>query len=383
MSDILNIEVPDFLDEDTDIIHQRMIDNAPEGINVLAGDIYWDCTRPNADELARFKRMALYKTIEKVLPQTSSGDALLLYGESRGIFINKATCSTGKLLITGKVGTEIYLNDIYTTTSSETKSVIEFKILDNYVIGEDGTAEVEAECLTAGVIGNVLPGTITVVGTSRNGIKSVTNPEAFKGGTDIETEEHYRDRVVKADQEERYSGSDSDYERWCLEVDGVGSAYVVEEADGPGTVKIFILDKNGDTATESLIEATQKYIFPPKVEGKNRGGKAPMGPLSVVVTTPEILKINISANFIFSEDFDSKEVIKNVTARLNRHLFKIKLTGVVKFNNLYGIVASFMEGEEGIDDFTDFKVNNGTSNIVLTDQVAVVGTITNTAEVGE
>ena len=40
--------LPDFFKETADDIHKRMIDEAPENISTLEGDIFWSATRPVA-----------------------------------------------------------------------------------------------------------------------------------------------------------------------------------------------------------------------------------------------------------------------------------------------------------------------------------------------
>lgn len=108
--------------------------------------------------------------------------------------------------------------------------------------------------------------------------------------TDIEDQEHYRERVIAAEQEEQLSGADSDYVRWALEIDGVGSAYSIAEWNGPGTVKLLILDKNGQPATAELTKSVKDYIYPDKLPGQNRGGKAPIGAI-VTISTPTTIAV--------------------------------------------------------------------------------------------
>jgi uncharacterized phage protein gp47/JayE len=197
---------------------------------------------------------------------------------------------------------------------------VEFEILETKSIGSSEIVGVKAECITAGIIGNVKENSITVLATPINGVKSVSN-KAFVGGTDIEDEEHYRERVIVAEQEDRLSGSNSDYERWAKEVDGVGFAYVLEEWNGPGTVKVLILDKSRNAATQELIEDVQKYIYPKVLENENRDGKAPVGSI-VTIDTPSTLLINVKAYFIFAEDYSEETVLTNLKNKIDKYLEK-------------------------------------------------------------
>ncbi|HBF8000321.1 TPA: baseplate J/gp47 family protein, partial [Clostridioides difficile] len=266
---------------------------------------------------------------------------------------------------------------ILTTVATDEKQSIEFELLETKTIGENETVDIKAECRVAGITGNVSKGSVSVLLGSINGIKTVTNKEDFKGGTDIEDEEHFRERVLVAEQEDKLSGASSDYIRWAKEVDGVGYAYVVSEWAGAGTVKVLILDKNRKAATQELIDKVQEYIYPLNIEeGQNRDGKAPIGAL-VTVVTPETLLINVKASFIFSNSFNEETVLNNLKTKIDKYLDKIDLGGTVSYNAIQAIVGSMMLTDEGIQDFSNLTINDVKENIKLQDQVVGVGEIVN------
>ncbi|UDN63499.1 baseplate J/gp47 family protein [Clostridioides sp. ES-W-0016-02] len=370
------LPIPVFLTEDEEVIHERMLSNFQD-VSTLEGDFIYDATRPTAEEITQLKQLGLQNNLKIAFPQTSYGTYLEWLGECKGVFKNQPTKSVGMVTFTGVQGTIIAKGTVVTTVATDEKQSIEFELLETKIIEENEIVDIKAECRITGTIGNVSKGSISVLLGSISGVKSVTNKEDFKGGTDIEDEEHFRERVLVAEQEDKLSGANSDYIRWAKEVDGVGYAYVVPEWNGAGTVKVLILDKNRKAATQELINKVQDYIYPLNIsEGENRDGKAPIGAL-VTVVTPETLLINVKASFIFSNSFSGETVLNNLKAKIDKYLDKIDLGGTVSYNAIQAIVGSMMLTDEGIQDFSNLTINDVKENIKLQDQVVGVGEIVN------
>ncbi|MGF0556118.1 baseplate J/gp47 family protein [Clostridioides difficile] len=368
------LPIPVFLTEDEEAIHERMLSNFQD-VSILEGDFVYDATRPTAEQIAELKQLGLQNNLKIAFPQTSYGEYLEWLGECKGVFKNQPTKSVGVITFIGIQGTIITKGTIVTTIATDEKQSIEFELLETKTIGENETVDIKAECRETGTIGNVSQNTVTVLLGSINGIKSVNNKEDFKGGTDIEDEEHFRERVLVAEQEDKLSGANSDYIRWAKEVDGVGYAYVVPEWNGAGTVKVLILDKNRKAATQELIEKVQEYIYPLNVAG-NRDGKAPIGAI-VTIATPQTLLINVKASFVFANGFSQETVLNILKNKIDKYFDKIDIGGTVSYNAIYSLAGSMMLADEGIQDFSNLTINDGTTNIILNDQVVGIGEIIN------
>ncbi|QDY32657.1 baseplate J/gp47 family protein [Clostridium sporogenes] len=371
-----DLPIPEFLNVTADDIHERMLEKAPPGVSTIEGDFFWDNTRPTAEEKAELVQLKLQNILRLAFTQTSYGPWLEFNGECAGVFKNLTTKSVGVITIKGKPGTVIKKGDIVGTPATDEKESIEYEFTETKVIDETEITYINAKCLKEGTIGNALPNTITVLISNITGIENITNEEVFKGGTDIENEEHFRERVMEAEKEEQLSGADGDYVRWAKEVPGVGYAYVDAEWNGPGTTKVLILDKNGQTATNELIKAVKDYIYPDKLPGQNRGGKAPVGAI-VTIVTPSILNINIQASFQFEEGFSSADILNNLKDKINKYLSTIPIGGTVIYKAINTIIGSVLLEKQGINDYNNLTVNEGTSNIKLVDQVAIVEEVKN------
>ncbi|MEC5402404.1 baseplate J/gp47 family protein [Clostridioides difficile] len=369
------LPIPSFLTEDEDAVHERMLSNFQD-VSTLEGDFIYDSTRPTAEEITQLKQLGLQNNLKIAFPQTSYGTYLEWFGECKGVFKNQPTKSIGVITFNGAQGTIITKGTIVTTIATDEKQSIEFELLETKTIEESETVDIKAECRVAGTIGNVSERSVSVLLGSINGIKSVTNKESFKGGTDIEDEEHFRERVLVAEQEDKLSGASSDYIRWAKEVDGVGYAYVVPEWAGAGTVKVLILDKNRKAATQELINKVQEYIYPNVEDGQNRDGKAPIGAI-VTIATPQTLLINVKASFVFSNGFSQETVLNILKNKIDKYLDKIDIGGTVSYNAIYSLTGSMMLADEGIQDFSNLTINDGTTNIILNDQVVGIGEIIN------
>lgn len=365
------LEMPDILKEDADLIHNRMLENAPEGINLVEGDFFYDATRPTAEEKAELVQVKLQHMLKLAFPQTSYGQFLEFLGEMKGAFKHPATRATGPITITGAEGTVIRKDHIIGTIATDDKPSIEFTIDNDMVIGQDGVAHGTATCTQFGIIGNVAKNTIKVLNKSISGVESITNEVEFKNGTEIEDEESFRERVLEAYRNEPLSGAKRDYIRWAKEVPGVGNVYPIPEWDGPGTVKVLILDANGKTANQELINQVQEYISPIGREGE---GVAPIGAL-VTVDTPDIVEINITAKFVIDSNFTLENVIKNIKTQVGNYLQDIEIGGLVTFKAIDGIIGSMIIRKEGILDYSDLMVNGNTENIQLGDEVASIGEV--------
>jgi uncharacterized phage protein gp47/JayE len=363
-----NLELPDFMNESADVIHTRMLQGAPDGISTIEGDFFWDVTRPVAEEQERLISLKFANMLRLVFPQTSYGEYLEYLGECRGVFKNPASKSTGALRIAGTIGTFIKKDSIFSTIATSDVEGIEFVSLEDAYIGDSGVCYINVECVQAGILGNVPANTVTVLVSNITEISSLTNETEFKNGTDVEDEESFRERMLRSYENEASSGNADHYIQWAGEVEGVDRVYVTPEWNGPGTIKVSILDKNGDIANQELIDKVQEYIAP---NGKNRGGKAPIGAL-VTVATPDILDITIKATFVFDDNFDKYSSLNIIKERVNKYLGTIDISGVILQSAISSIIGSMIINKEGIKDFSNLLLNDRTENIQLIERIAVV-----------
>lgn len=359
-----DLQMPPFLQEDAETIHNRMLERAPADINLVEGDIYWDTTRPTAEEKAELLQVKLQNTIRLAFPQTSYDEYLDMLGEFKDVYRNDPTKAAGVLNIAGSDGSYLPQGLIIYTESYDEPST-GFVVLKSTEVDATGQATVNVECVEPGTIGNVAANTIKIPDSAVPGITSITNPDPMTGGTDLEEDDMFRERVMAA-YEESLSGSDGDYIRWAKKVPGVGQVYVIPEWEGfgTGTTKLLIMDSNGQPANGALISQVQAYIAP--LETKNRGGIAPVN-ANVTVAAPETILINVSAKIVIENGYDRTSVIEEMKDNLKEYLSNIEITtDDERIEYVYTEkVGHVILGTAGVEIYSDLKVNNGTAKIQI------------------
>ena len=93
----------------------------------------------------------------------------------------------------------------------------------------------------SGVNGNCAAGTQFALGQSVAGVNSSGISGIISGGSDIESQEDFKSRVIAAYQSTPQGGAQNDYEKWAKEVSTVTHAWCVPLIYGPPTVGVYFL----------------------------------------------------------------------------------------------------------------------------------------------
>lgn len=132
-----------------------------------------------------------------------------------------------------------------------------------------GATEAPVVALTAGAAGNAAAATVIGVTTALAGLDGTATVVSITGGTDAETDDELRARVLFRIQQPPMGGDADDYVRWALEVPGVTRAWCSPLEMGIGTVTVrFMMDDlrvTSDPATSGFpttddIAAVQAHL---------------------------------------------------------------------------------------------------------------------------
>ncbi len=364
---------PGFLqNQNADDIHRRMLDALPTDIDKSEGQIPWDLTRPAALEKAEFVEFHLNEAIKLIFPQFSSGNwldyhALRAKAEPR----REANKATGALLVKGIAGTVIPRGFQFATPANLTASVI-YETTEGVTLAgepdENGMVScvVPIAAVAGGMDGNVPADSVKLMVKPLSGIAYAGNPEAITGGTPEEDDESLIERILEASRRgSSFVGNCADYERWAKEVPGVGGAVCIPTPSGPGTVKLIVVDGNGQPANQQIIDAVTLRIMGTSPKDITR--RAPIGAI-LTTTAPEVVSIDITASIVLDEG----EAIGTVTARFENSLpeywndvmrdAKDTGTGFIRWVQVGAILAN----TPGVLDYTGLLINNETDNIPVT-----------------
>lgn len=303
---------------------------------------------------------------------TSYGEYLDMRASERGITRRQATKAVGTLEVTGKAGSFIPANTVFSTEvdSSSVADPTAFVTLDNTTIPVGGTVNVVIAAVTPGVTGNVPAGAVKVLVSKVDDLETVTNPAPTTGGTDTETDQALLARYLDQVRNPGASGNVADYVRWAREADPlVGRVRVLPLALGNGTVKVVITDVNDQPVTESLINQVQTYIDPNPGMGE---GVAPIG-CQVIVSTPVAIPITIRVTMTVIPGYDVPYIKAQVETAIRDYLNGLTLNTTdndVRFSKIGSVIGA----TDGVQDYEDLALSRDggetwhIGNIAITDE---------------
>lgn len=367
MANIVDFEAPDFLLNQTEEeIHRKMIEDIVAqhpNIDTTEGSFVWDFTRPTAKEKARMVGFTLTEIIKNMFPMWSYGDNLDWQATARGMERKSALKATGTITVAGKAGTMIPEGFIFKTESVYNGSSVLFKTLKSALIPGTGTGQqvdIDIEAYDPGISGNVAAGTITMLNAALAGIEAVSNAAATEGGTDVESDDSLRQRMLDYDQQQGISfiGSDSDYKRWALEIPGVGDVGIVPATAGAETIMLILTDTQGQPASSELCTQVYDHIMSPADREKRKAGINDI--LSVVPATA--LTINISATVTIEGNRAIDDIKADFYAELINYYKVAATSSVVRINEIGKILIDI----EGVSDYSGLTLNGGNVNISVT-----------------
>lgn len=339
---------------DREIIHDRMLKSIDDKFDKTRGSFFYDATKPAAIEF-EIKNKEIKEVQSKLDIENLFGEDLERFvyprtGQTRKL----ATKSTTRVVISAQEGTSIRIGDLVSS------NLVNFKSLENKTAGVSGAIDLLVECEEFGAIGNVPANSINRFPVTIPGLIDVYNPYTVVNGYDAETDTELRNRYYEKLQRPAKAGNKYHYEQWAKEVTGVGGVKVIPRWDGPLSVKIIIVDSNGQPGSEELIADTLNHIEEERPFGAN---------VTVISATPKT--IDISVILLLAEDYtdlEIKELIKNnIKEYLKSIAFKVEYIS-------YAQIGSIVLDTEGVLDYSDLKVNGGVANIpVLSEEVAIVG----------
>lgn len=286
--------------------------------------------------------------------ETAEGEFLDKKAGEVGVFRKKATKATGFVTFVGTANTYIPKGFV---VSSDFAS---FVTKDNALIGNDGTALVEIEAIEPGINSNEFERAIYKFENTVIGIREVYNIKPITGGTEIEDDENLRERTLLRMRYPGTSGNQYHYMHWAMEVDGVGRVRVFPVWDGPGTVKVSILDSNQRIASEELIRKVKYHI---DHDGDRLGESlAPIGAL-LTVSTAKSVNLSVVGKVILepASKIDLKDLSKELRAKVQEYIDR----SIAYKNNRITVakVIDILYSIEGVLDIIELTVNGKNDSI--------------------
>lgn len=337
-------------------IRARMLARVPPELDTSEGSFFYDVLQAVSIELAA-QGGDIAEILDEGFALTATGVYLDRKVAEQGITRKPATKATGQVTITGQPGTTI---EVGTQVASDTAF---YTVIEAAVIGDTAQATAIVECDEYGVIGNCPAGAIKSFPVTISGLSAVTNAAPLANGYDGEPDSELRQRYLDKVRTPPTSGNKYHYLAWVKEVTGIGDARVFPLWDGPGTVKVVILDSNKQPPGAELLQAVADHIEDVR----------PIG-ATVTVASATGVNIDIAATLTLATGYTAEQVKGYIETNIAEYL---KSIAFVETYVSYAKIGSIILDTEGVLDYSGLTVNEGTSNIAIADtEVAVLGTVT-------
>lgn len=311
-----------------------MLSRVPSNVDKREGSIIYDAIAPTAFKLSE-TYFNLSTFIDLFFVDTSTGEYLDKLCKAFGVDRKKPTKAVRKIITNGIIPIE---------------SRFSISDISYVVISKLSDTEYFVECEDFGSIGNLYSGPLT----SLNNLNVEAElSEIVDSGENIETDESLRERYYLKVRNPATSGNIYDYLNWALKVEGVGKAKVFPLWNGPGTVKVIIIDTDMkiDTTLESRVYDYIETVRPIGAE--------------VTVNSPIAHTIDISASVELDNSKTLGVVIESFTLNLNEYLYSLTFKNDVIS---YAKIGSILLSTPGIKDYNNLLVNASDVNIVLTEE---------------
>lgn len=375
---LVKFELPDWLKNvSADEINQKMLDNIELDVDKTEGGFVFDMTKPTALEKAELLEYWLPLALQANFHMWAKGIWLDYHAEDCGLARRPATFAYGNLRIEGIAGTIIPKDFVFSVPSENGIAAIDFLTLEESVIPEDGILTVRIQAVESGKNSNVAQDTISIMKNPIKGIVNITNPNNLTGGTAAESDDSLRQRIddLFAGRADSYVGNKADYERWAKEVAGVGFAHCIPVYAGANTVKIVIMDSNGEPANQEICRAVELHIFGTGRDDINR--LAPIGVVQYEVSPPTLLNIHYSFDLKLKKNYTAEYVIQKFREELREYYVSLLDTEGQAEPVKYVDTSAILNNIAGVADFKHLRLNGKVANVILSeDEFPYTGEIT-------
>lgn len=350
-----------FENETYENILNRMLARFPSTFDKREGSVLWDLLSPKAIELAQ-----AYGDLDNVLKftfaSTTHGEYLDRKVEERGIEPRKFGRASGPVIINVPIGTEVVTG---TRISTNDPTPIYF-LTKETVVSDNDIVTVQAEAEEIGEKANVRAGTITVIYGDLASVATVSNPQDFTGGIDLESDEELLKRYLADVRTPSTSGNKYEYVEWAKEVPGIQEARCYPKWQGPGTVKVVVIDSKKRSPSAELLN--QVY--------ENIEVKRPVL-ADVTVAGVDEVSVDISVKLTLKPNQDLEVSKSSLISNIQSYFESIAFEDTDDYMIRYTAIGNSILDATGVLDYSELKINNLTSNIALAEtEVPVIGAVT-------
>lgn len=337
--------------EELSDIQIDMLNEMPNTYFKLKGTWLWEMFKAFSLKIYELLQL-LSDTSSKLNIENLQGDELDAYVRQwTDIKRKKAQRASGYIEVAGS-GT-IYSGTLVSNGIMQYEVVYDVKI--------NGKTTVPIVATELGRIGNTAENTVTIMVTSNANVSSITNVKSIEGGEDEETDIALRERYYLRLSMPATSGNKAHYILWARECVGVGGAKAARDKSINNKVNVYICDDKGQTATPSTIKLVQDYLDPHK--NGDGSGVAPIGAICEVFSAG-IKNVNINGCVVLDNTLDENSTLLEIKSAIEKYLSQVSFN---KTEISYARLLNIALNCKGVNDITDFRLNQGYVNINCTE----------------
>ena len=270
--------------------------------------------------------------LDQSFPQTAQGEYLDYHAQTRGITRAAATKASGVLRFSasGAVAADCVIE---AGTVAMTVDGTAFETTERVTI-EAGESSVtaNARAVEAGAKGNAAAGQIRFLSALPAGVTGCTNPNAFTGGSDAESDEGLRERIMESYKRLPNGANAAFYEREAMSFEAVAAAKAVGRARGIGTVNVYVAT-HGGTPSSALLDEIAEAL-----ERKREIA------VDIEVLAPTATTINVTAELSVGDGYDFAAVREEAERALGAYFTGERLGEDV----LCAKLGALLYGVEGV-----------------------------------
>ena len=297
--------------------------------------------------------------LDQSFPQTAQGQYLDYHAETRALARLPAAKAAGVLRFSAP-SAAVTDYEIDAGSVAMTSGGVRFETTEKATLAKGETyVDVPASAVEAGASGNAIAGAVHIMSVYPVGITQCTNPEAFSGGSDEESDEKLRERVLESYKRLPNGANAAFYEQEAMRFPSVAAAKAVGRARGIGTVDVYVSTHAGVPEEELLGEIRAALQKKREIA------------VDVEVKAPTEKTVNVSAE----QGWTMQEITDAATAALQAYFTGERLGEPVYTAKL----ASILYGVEGVKN-CHLLAPDGDVGISAT-ELPVLGTVTIT-EIG-
>ncbi len=230
-------------------------------------------------------------------PQTAEGDDLDRHAALRGLERREAAKAEGSIQFSVDTAASTG-RPIPAGTVCMTAGLVRFETVEDGVLpAGELTTLVRARAVEAGAAGNAAAGTILSLAVAPVGVSRCVNPEGFSGGTDRESDEALRERVLDSFKRMPNGANAAFYEQGALSFEGVAAAVAVPRPRGRGTVDVVVSTPSGTPSAELLAELTDYFESRREIA------------VDLVVRAPEVQTVDVAVQVAVKPGADPAAVL--------------------------------------------------------------------------